>query len=84
MSTEANMAYLAVAIWVVCGLLQLANDQTACDNAVAALINSTVCNNALLDTNTTTVCTTCQDIFVAIDNNCDGQVSMYDILFCTL
>ena len=70
------MAYLAVAFWVVCGLLQLANGQTACDNAVAALNNSTVCTNALLNADTTTICNTCRDIFVAIVNNCDGQVSI--------
>ena len=70
------MVYFAVVIWVVCGLLQLANGQTACDNAVASLNNSTVCSNALLNADTTTVCTTCRDIFVAIDTNCDGQVSM--------
>ena len=70
------MAYLAVAFWVVCGFLQLANGQTACDNAVAALNNSTVCTNALLNADATTICNTCRDIFVAIVNNCDGQVSI--------
>ena len=70
------MAYFSIAIWVVCGLIQLASGQTACENAVATLNNSTVCSNALLNADTTTICTTCRDIFAAIDTNCDGQVSM--------
>ena len=70
------MAYFSIAIWVVCGLIQLASGQTACENAVAALNNSTVCSNALQNGNVTTICITCEHIFAAIDTNCDGQVSM--------
>ena len=71
------MKYLAIVVWVACGLLHLASGQTACENATAALTASTTCFNALQSSNIDMVCgDACGSIFTAIKNNCDGAVSI--------
>lgn len=85
------MTYLAITIWVACGLLELTNGQNnmsnstaACVNANSTLFNNTECVKPLINNSTDnatlimTICRApCRNLFDSVlRQNCSGLIKV--------